>query len=32
MINNDNWATDNSVPTPKKVPKPVGYRILIRPR
>ena len=32
MINNDNWATDNSVPTPKKIPQPVGYRILIRPR
>ena len=32
MINNDNWATDNSIHTPEKVPKPVGYRILIRPR
>jgi len=32
MINNDTWATDNSIPTPDKVPQPVGYRILIRPR
>ena len=32
MINNDTWATDNSIPTPTKVPEPVGYRILIRPR
>ncbi len=32
MINNESWATDNDVPTPKKVPQPVGYRILIRPR
>jgi|TARA_E500000331_G_scaffold269761_1_gene261261 co-chaperonin GroES (HSP10) len=32
MINNDTWATDNNIPTPEKVPQPVGYRILIRPR
>ena len=32
MIYNDTWATDNSIPTPDKVPQPVGYRILIRPR
>ena len=32
MINNDSWATDNDVPTPDKIPQPVGYRILIRPR
>ena len=32
MINNESWATDNDVPTPEKIPQPVGYRILIRPR
>jgi len=32
MNSNESWATDNDVPTPKKVPQPVGYRILIRPR
>ena len=32
MINNESWATNNDVPTPEKVPQPVGYRILIRPR
>ena len=32
MISNDTWATDNNIPTPEKVPQPVGYRILIRPR
>ena len=32
MISNEQWATDNDVPTPEKVPAPVGYRILIRPR
>ena len=32
MINNDAWSTDSSVPTPDKIPQPVGYRILIRPR
>ena len=32
MIHNDIWATDNSIPTPEKVPQPAGYRILIRPR
>ena len=32
MNSNDVWATDDSVPTPKDVPQPVGYRILIRPK
>ena len=32
MISNEQWATDNDVPTPKDVPQPVGYRILVRPR
>ena len=32
MNSNESWATDNDVPTPEKVPQPVGYRILIRPR
>jgi co-chaperonin GroES (HSP10) len=32
MINNEAWATSADVPTPEKVPQPVGYRILIRPR
>lgn len=32
MNSNESWATDNEVPTPKKIPEPVGYRILIRPR
>ena len=32
MNSNESWATNNDVPTPEKVPKPVGYRILIRPR
>ena len=32
MISNEQWATDNDVPTPEKVPQPVGYRVLIRPR
>ena len=32
MNSNESWATDNEVPTPKKIPQPVGYRILIRPR
>jgi co-chaperonin GroES (HSP10) len=32
MISNEQWATDNDVPTPEKVPAPVGYRVLIRPR
>ena len=32
MINNESWATDNDIPTPEKIPQPVGYRILIRPR
>ena len=32
MISNETWATDNDVPTPDKVPQPVGYRILLRPR
>ena len=32
MNSNEAWATDNSIPTPKKVPQPVGYRILLRPR
>jgi chaperonin GroES len=32
MISKDIWATDDSVPTPEKVPQPVGYRILIRPK
>jgi len=32
MNSNESWATDNDVPTPKKIPQPVGYRILIRPR
>lgn len=27
----DTWATDDTVPTPDKLPQPVGYRILIRP-
>ena len=32
MNSNEAWATDNDVPTPEKVPQPVGYRILIRPK
>ena len=32
MNSNEAWATDNDVPTPDKVPQPVGYRILLRPR
>ena len=32
MISNEQWATDNDVPTPKDVPQPVGYRVLVRPR
>ena len=32
MISNEQWATDDSVKTPKIVPQPVGYRILIRPK
>ena len=32
MISQEVWATDSDVPTPEKVPQPVGYRILIRPR
>ena len=32
MNSNEAWATDNDVPTPEKVPQPVGYRILLRPR
>ncbi len=32
MISNEQWATDDSIETPKKVPQPVGYRILIRPK
>ena len=32
MNSNEAWATDNDIPTPKKVPQPVGYRILLRPR
>ncbi len=32
MISQEIWATDNDVPTPEKIPQPVGYRILIRPR
>ena len=32
MNSNETWATDNEIPTPKKVPQPVGYRILLRPR
>ena len=32
MINNDAWATEDDVETPKNVPQPVGYRILIRPK
>ena len=32
MISQEIWATDSDVPTPEKVPSPVGYRILIRPR
>ena len=32
MISNEQWATDSDVPTPEKVPAPVGYRVLIRPR
>ena len=32
MNSNEAWATDNSIPTPEKVPQPVGYRILLRPR
>ena len=27
----ETWATDDTIPTPKKLPQPVGYRILIRP-
>ena len=30
MNSNESWATDNDVPTPEKVPQPVGYRILIK--
>ena len=32
MNSNETWATDNEIPTPEKVPQPVGYRILLRPR
>ena len=32
MNSNESWATDNDVPIPEKIPQPVGYRILIRPR
>ena len=32
MNSNESWATDNDVPTSEKIPQPVGYRILIRPR
>ena len=32
MIKSEIWATEDSVLTPTKVPQPVGYRILIRPR
>lgn len=32
MISNDTWATEDDVATPKNVPQPVGYRILIRPK
>ena len=32
MNSNETWATDNDVPTTEKVPQPVGYRILLRPR
>lgn len=32
MNSNEAWATDNEISTPKKLPQPVGYRILIRPR
>ena len=32
MMSNETWATDDEVPTPKKIPQPVGYRILIRPK
>jgi len=32
MIKSEIWATEDSIPTPTKVPQPVGYRILIRPR
>jgi len=32
MMSNQPWATEDDVPTPIKVPQPVGYRILIRPK
>tara|TARA_R110000822_G_scaffold125947_1_gene260928 strand:- start:448 stop:816 length:369 start_codon:yes stop_codon:yes gene_type:complete len=32
MISNETWTTEDSVVTPEKVPQPVGYRILIRPK
>ena len=32
MNSNEAWATDNEITTPKIVPQPVGYRILLRPR
>ena len=32
MNSTEAWATDNDVPTADKVPQPVGYRILIRPK
>jgi co-chaperonin GroES (HSP10) len=32
MMSNEAWATEDDVPTPTKVPQPVGYRILIRPK
>jgi len=32
MNSNEAWATDSDVPTPDKVPQPVGYRILLRPQ
>ena len=32
MNSNEAWATDDDIPTPEKVPQPVGYRILLRPK
>jgi len=32
MMSNEAWATEDDIPTPIKVPQPVGYRILIRPK
>lgn len=32
MISAQTWATDEDIPTPEKVPTPVGYRILVRPK